>query len=76
MYDVWNYHSNDSSGKPQLIIQNFLENKHIDFLDILPEFKKNGDNEEYFFGATAHLNKVGSKKVAEILASHISKKMK
>ena len=37
------------------------------------KFKKNGDKEVYYFAASAHPNKTGSKKIAEVLATFISK---
>ena len=44
----------------------------VDFSDKI----KNSENEIYFFGASAHLNKTGSQKLADILSSYILKTLK
>lgn len=73
MANVWNYRDSDSFGNPQSILQKYLEENGIEFLDLLPEFKKNSDKEVYYFAASVHPNKIGSKKIAEVLATFISK---
>ena len=67
----WKDHVEEST-KPQEILRDFATTTNMHFLDLLPAFKKVGQNQKLFLEYDGHLNEQGHKLFAGTIADYVA----
>ena len=62
-----------SMTKPNLLLANYLAQKNVTYIDLLPYFKKENKNNTFYFEHDEHFNKKGHELTAEIIYEKLIK---
>jgi hypothetical protein len=59
--------------KPQRIIRDFANERHLIVIDLLPEMRAVGHSEQLYFSIDSHWNAAGNRLVAEVLSQPVER---